>query len=284
VPILGAHKSIAGGLHKAVERAAACGCQCVQLFTRNATQWRAKAIEAEDARRFRRALDEYQIGHPMVHDSYLINLASPDRRLWRRSVDAFVEELRRAHLLEIPYVITHPGAYTSSTESAGLGRIIEALDEVEPQVRDCRAGCLLETTAGQGTSLGWRFEQLAAILDTVRNPDWLGVCFDTCHVFAAGYPLGTSRQYEATMKAFDRVIGLDQIRAIHLNDSAHPLGSRMDRHAHIGRGHMGLAPFRHLLADPRFQQVPMYIETPKGERRGVDWDVINLRTLRRLSP
>ena len=280
--ILGAHESIAGGYHKAVEKAGQCGCDCVQLFTKNNNQWHAKDITRDEAQRFREVLTQRKIVHPAAHDSYLINLASPDRTLWRKSVDALVAELLRAEILGIPHVITHPGAFTASSEASGLRQIVRALDEIHRQTRRVEATCLLETTAGQGTSIGWRFEQLAAILDGVRDPGRLGVCFDTCHVFAAGYPMGTQKQYNATMKQFDATVGLRQIKAFHLNDSKRELGSRVDRHAHIGRGEMGLEPFRHLLADRRFRKTPMYLETPKDRQDGIDMDVINLNTLRGL--
>ncbi len=275
--------SIAGGYHRAVERAAACGCDCVQLFTKNNSQWRARPIMPEEAQRFRIAVGQLGISHPIAHDSYLINLASPDKTIWRKSVDAFIIELRRAETLGIGYLVTHPGAYTTSTERAGLRRVVQALDEVHRQTRELRARCLLETTAGQGTSLGWRFEQLAAILDRVKDPERLAVCFDTCHVFAAGYPMGSEKEYGATMKALDAAVGLTRIKAFHLNDSRRGLGSRVDRHAHIGRGEMGLEPFRRLLADRRFRRIPMFLETPKGKQNGVDWDAINLRVLRGLT-
>ncbi len=280
--ILGAHESIAGGYHKAVEHAHRLGCDCVQLFTKNNNQWRAKPITRQEADRFHAALEELGVTHPLAHDSYLINLASPDRHLWRKSIDAFAIELRRAATLAIPYLVTHPGAYTTSSEARGLQRIIRALDEVHRQTGDVPTQCLLETTAGQGTSIGWRFEQLAAILDGVKDPDRLGVCFDTCHVFAAGYPMGAKREYLATMRALNRTVGLKRIKAFHLNDSRRPLGSRVDRHAHIGHGQLGLEPFGHLLNDRRFRKIPMYLETPKGEQDGVDWDAINLKTLRGL--
>ena len=280
--ILGAHQSIAGGYHHAVEAAHRLGCDCVQLFTKNNNQWRAKPITPQEAQRFRSALAELGITHPIAHDAYLINLASPDRELWRRSIDAFVVELERAAMLGIPYVVTHPGAFTTSSEAQGLKRVIRALNEIHRQTRDCSAQGLLETTAGQGTALGWRFEHLAAILDGVKDPDRLGVCFDTCHVFAAGYTMGSKKKYSATMQAFDEIVSLEQIEAFHLNDSHRKLGSRIDRHAHIGRGKMGLRPFRHLLNDRRFRNVPMYLETPKGKEEGVDLDVINLKTLRGL--
>jgi deoxyribonuclease-4 len=282
MPILGAHMSIAGGYHRSVEIAHAAGCDCVQLFTKNNNQWRAKEIDDASAVRFKSSLVELGIQHPLSHDSYLINLAAPDDTLWKRSVEAFVVELQRAERLGIPYVVTHPGAFTSSSEEAGLRRVIQALDEVHAQTRGIAGRCLLETTAGQGSCLGWRFEHLATILDGVRDPERLGVCVDTCHVFAAGYPLANPRDYETTMAEFDRIVGLSLIKAFHLNDSLREMGSRVDRHAHIGEGHLGLEPFRNLLADERFSHVPMYLETPKGARDGEDLDVINLRTLRGL--
>lgn len=280
--ILGAHQSIAGGFHKAVQRAAAIGCQCLQVFTKNTNQWRARPIDKEEVARFRSALTETGISCPLAHDSYLISLASPDAALWKESIDAMVIELTRAEMLGIPWVVAHPGSYTSGTETEGLRRVIMALDEVLGQTRGQAVGCLLETTAGQGTSIGWRFEHLAAVLAGVRDPDRLGVCFDTCHVFAAGYRFATRRQCQATMRLFDKVVGIPQIRAFHLNDSRRECGSRIDRHEHIGRGHLGLEPFRFLVNDPRFAAIPMCLETPKGREGGRDLDEVNLATLRGL--
>ncbi len=280
--MLGAHMSIAGGYYRAVEAASAAGCDCVQLFTKNNNQWRAKPITEGDIERFQAALATHGISHPVSHASYLINLASPEKTLWKKSIDAFVVELQRAASLGIPYVVLHPGSYVTSSESAGIARIISALNEIHAQTRGWDANCLLETTAGQGSSIGWRFEHLADLLEGVDNADRLGVCLDTCHVFAAGYPLGSERDFKATMSEFNRLVGIKRIRAIHLNDSLKAFGSRVDRHAHIGRGEMGLAPFRFLLNDRRFAKIPMYLETPKGEEDGKDLDVINLRRLRRL--
>ena len=273
---------MAGGYYKAVEAAARVGCDCVQLFTKNNNQWRAKPILADDVARFRGALQAHGIKHPISHDSYLINLASPDNQLWKKSVDAFIVELRRAEQLGIEYVVAHPGAFTTSSEAQGLKRIVKGLNEVHKQTVGCTAKCLLETTAGQGSNLGWKFEHLAAILDGVRNPDLLGICFDTCHVFAAGYAMDTEKNYKATMRALNKTVGVQQVKAFHFNDSKTKFGSRVDRHAQIGKGEMGLAPFRFLLNDRRFRKVPMYLETPKGEQNGKDLDVINLRTLRKL--
>lgn len=274
--------SIAGGYYKSVDTAHRCGCDCVQLFTKNNNQWRAKPISDEEAARFRAALDEHKIKHPIAHDSYLINLASPDEVLWRRSLEAFIVELERADQLGIPYVVTHPGAYTTTSEGEGLRRVILALDEVHAQTRGVASRCLLETTAGQGSTLGWKFEHLATIIDGVKDPERLGVCVDTCHIFAAGYPLATEQEYKATFKALDKTVGCKTVKAFHLNDSKRELGSRVDRHEHIGEGQLGIEPFRHLMNDSRFRKVPMYLETPKGEKEGVELDVVNLTRLRGL--
>lgn len=286
MPILGAHQSIAGGYYKAVEIAAECGCQCVQIFTKNNNQWRAKALTDEDADKFQAALKRLNISHPISHDSYLINLAAPDDELWKKSIEAFAVELLRAEKLGIPYVVTHPGAYTSSSEAAGLKRIVEALDEVHAKVGKLKVRTLLENTAGQGSTLGWRFEQLATVISGAKDPDRLAVCIDTCHLLAAGYPLSTPADYDATMRELDKIIGLKLIKAFHLNDSKKELGSRVDRHEHIGRGKIGLEGFRLLLNDERVAKIPMYLETPKeneaGEPDGIQMDRMNLATLREL--
>jgi deoxyribonuclease-4 len=275
--------SIAGGYYKAIEAAAELGMATCQLFTKNNNQWRAKPITEEDVQRFQSSLAERGLVHPLSHSSYLINLAAPDKALWKKSVEAFVEELRRADALGIPFVVLHPGAFTCSDECKGMKAVIRALNEVHRQTREVSSQCLLETTAGQGTCLGCRFEQLATILDGVKAPDRLGVCFDTCHVFAAGYPLSSEKDYQQTLDEFDRAVGLEKIKAFHLNDSKRELGSRVDRHEHIGYGRLGLEAFRLLLNDPRFQDTPMYLETPKGEHEGRLWDAVNLETLRDLT-
>jgi deoxyribonuclease-4 len=283
MPILGAHQSIAGGYYKAVEHARRTGCDCVQLFTKNNNQWRAKPISDEEAQRFREALKALKIEHPLSHDSYLINLASPDAELWQKSIDSFIVELKRAEQLGIAYVVTHPGSYTTSSEGKGLKRIAKALNEVHSQTRGVRAKVLLENTAGQGSNLGWKLEHLAAIIDGVRDPERVGgVCLDTCHLFAAGYALADEKDYKATMRAVDQTVGKKSVKALHLNDSKTKFGSRVDRHAAIGRGEIGLEAFRRLLNDRTWRRTPMYLETPKGEEDGVDLDVVNLNTLRGL--
>jgi deoxyribonuclease IV len=301
--------SIAGGLHNALLAARAHGMETVQLFvsppkvwpvmpapppaggtafrsgkllTKNSNQWDAKEFTDDDVRTFRRALRQTKLRFPMAHDSYLINLASPDDALFRRSVEAFVVEVQRAERLGLRYLVTHPGAHMGSGEEAGLARVAQGLGEVHRRCPGFRVQVLLETTAGQGTSLGHRFEHLARILELVAEPDRLGVCLDTCHVFAAGYALAPEAEYRATFKEFDRVIGLSRLRAFHLNDSKKPHGSRVDRHEHVGRGHLGLEPFRLLVNDPRFRARPMVLETPKEGPDGEDMDAVNLGVLRGL--
>ena len=283
-PLLGAHMSIAGGLEKSVQRARQATCDCLQLFTKNNNQWRARELDEAEAERFRSALIQENIAAPIAHSSYLINLASPDPALWKKSVDAFIEELLRIEKLGIRYLVQHPGAFTTSSETEGLKRIAQALDEADRQTVDLAAGCLLENTAGQGSNLGWKFEHLAWILDHVQNPDRLGICIDTCHAFAAGYPMQTRKDYLATIRQLNQTVGTEVVKAFHLNDSKREFGSRVDRHDHIGQGHLGTEPFRHLLNDRRFRAVPMYLETPKGNdpESGEDWDLINLRILRAL--
>ena len=275
--------SIAGGYYRAVERAAELGMLTCQIFTKNNSQWRAKEISPDEAEQFRASIKKLKVKHPIAHNSYLINLASPDPELWKKSIESFVVELLRADQLGLAYVVSHPGAHTTSSEECGLQRIIDAIDEIHAQTVGVTAKILLENTAGQGSCLGCKFEQLAMILEGIADPDRMGgICFDTCHAFAAGYPLSSEQDYEATMKGFDAAVGLKRIKAFHLNDSKKGLGSRVDRHDHIGRGQLGLEPFRLLLNDRRFRKVPMYLETPKGQEDGVDLDAINLRTLHEL--
>lgn len=283
-PVIGAHMSMAGGFDKAVERGHEVGCECVQVFTKNNNQWKAAPLSDGDVQALLAAKQRYGIQDVISHSSYLINLASPDKELWKKSLDAFVIELQRAEQLGIPYVVLHPGAYTTSSEKAGLRRVIRALNEVHRRTRGIAAMCLLENTAGQGTCLGCEFEHLATILDGVNAPERLGVCFDTCHAFAAGYPLGTRKEYLSTMRQLNQLVGIDRVKAIHLNDSKRELGSHVDRHEHIGRGCLGPKPFAHLLNDRRFRKIPMYLETPKGEdpKTKKPWDTINLRRLRRM--
>jgi len=275
--------SIAGGYYNAVEAASALAMECVQIFTKNNNQWRAKEILPEQATQFREAFAAHKLQGSLAHASYLINIGSPNEELWRKSLDALVVELQRADLLGVPHVVFHPGSFTTSTEAEGIAQIVKALDEVHAQTVDLSSMLLLENTAGQGSNLGWSFDHLADILGGVQSPDRLGVCIDTCHAFAAGHPLETPEDYAATMKKLNKAIKLKTIKAFHLNDSKGDFGSRKDRHDNIGEGKMGLEPFRHLLNDKRFQKTPMYLETPKGTSdAGEDLDAVNLRTLQSL--
>ena len=281
--LLGAHMSIAGGYYKAVEEARRCGCDVVQLFTKNNTQWRAKPITDDEARQFGSALTELKIGSPISHASYLINLASPDEALRSKSIDGMAVELARAEQLGIPFVIVHPGAHTTATEEEGLALVSASIDEIHCRLPQAKTEISLELTAGQGSCLGWKLEQLAAIIRNSKQPDKLRICVDTCHAFAAGYDLRDRKGYLAFWRQFDELLGLPRLVAMHLNDSKRELGSRVDRHEHIGRGQLGPEAFRQLLRDKRFRHVPMYIETAKGQENGESLDIINLRVLRELA-
>lgn len=280
MPLLGAHLSISGGYHKAPEAAGRLGMETVQLFTKSNQQWRAKEISDEEEAAFKGAVKAARLKSPCAHASYLINLASPNPELWRKSVDSFVVELERAERLGLVGVVVHPGAATD--ERAGLEAIVRALNVAVEAAMAERVEVWLETTAGQGSSIGHRFEQLAELLEKVERPERFGVCLDTCHVFAAGYPLGTAEEFAGTMKAFDKTVGIKRLRAVHLNDSKKGLGSRVDRHEHIGEGQLGLEAFRNMLNDRRLAKLPMYLETPKGMRDGVELDAMNLGRLRGL--
>lgn len=281
-PRFGAHMSIAGGCDRAVMAAHAVPFQTVQLFTKNNNRWNGVPLTDVHAQAFRAALDQTGVSGPVAHTSYLINLASPDDAMWSRSVDAMVDEVERCVTLGIEDLVVHPGAHMGEGEEAGLARVARALDLVCRRTSGCQVKIDLETTAGQGTCLGHRFEHLRVILDRASVPERLGVCGDTCHIFAAGYPLGTPEEYDETIDRLVRSVGLDRLRVWHLNDSCRELGSRVDRHAAIGAGHLGLEAFRHLVNDPRFRAVPMILETPKGTIDGEDLDVRNARVLRDL--
>jgi deoxyribonuclease-4 len=274
--------SIAGGYDRAVWAAHAVKFRTVQLFTKNNNQWKAPLLTDRHAADFRLALEQTGVVDPIAHTSYLINLGSPDDALWRKSIESMVIEVERCAMLGITDLVVHPGAHMGSGEKAGNARIAKALDRILRQTKGLSVLIDLETTAGQGTSLGYRFEHLGDILKLVAQPERFGVCVDTCHIFAAGYALATKEQYDETIGQLDRAVGLDRLRVWHVNDSCRDCGSRVDRHAAIGSGRMGLEPFRHLVNDPRFRHLPLILETPKGVEEGEDLDARNLRVLRRL--
>ena len=289
MPRLGAHLSIAGGLPRAVDRARASRCEALQIFTKSAGQWRARPLPQEEIDLFRRRVTETGIGPVVAHNSYLINLAAALPSLRQQSIESLREELQRAEALGLDGLVMHPGSYTSGTEPDGLRLIADGLARLLDERPDGRTQILLEHTAGQGTNLGHRFEHLAEIIDRLGGTPRVGICLDTCHLLTAGYDICSEEGYRQTFDDFDRIVGLDRIRVFHLNDSKKPCGSRVDRHEHIGKGCLGLEPFRRLLNDARFSGLPMLLETPKLEtpesRRKSDvdpWDARNLRTLRRL--
>jgi deoxyribonuclease-4 len=272
--------SIAGGIAKSFTRGEQVGCEAMQIFSKNDRQWKAKPYTPDDVAAFKAEQARTGIGPVIVHCSYLVNLAAAADELWEKSIAAFTDELERCALLGIPAIVVHPGAHTGSGEENGLRREADALNRLFDAGIGAGVTVLLENTAGQGTALGWRFEHLARLLELVERRERLGVCLDTCHLLAAGYDIRTADTYAATMNEFARVIGLEQLKAWHLNDSQKDLGSRVDRHTHIGEGCIGLEAFRLLVNDPRFVDLPMIIETPKG--KDMAEDVENLARLRAL--
>jgi deoxyribonuclease IV len=277
--LTGAHVSIAGGLHKAFERGDRLQCRAIQIFLKNSNQWKAMLLTEPGRILFEEAWKNSRIKFVAAHDSYLINLASPNRDLFQRSLEAFIEEMRRARSLGVPYLVMHPGAHTGAGIAAGIASVAKALNRalkaVGPPVQ-----ILLENTAGQGSCLGHRFEHLEDILGRIKDSDRVGVCLDTCHLFAAGYDIRTKEAYAETMREFNRRVGIGKIKVFHVNDSKKDLGSRVDRHCHIGQGCIGLNAFRFLINDRRFSAIPKILETPKGP--GIEEDLMNLSTLANL--
>ena len=263
--ILGAHVSTAGGVDKSPGNGLELGCQTIQIFTRNQRQWKAKPLTDSEVEGFRRELSRCGIGSTAAHASYLLNLGSPEPTVLARSREAFSQELERCRRLGLDFLVVHPGAHLGSGESAGLRAVAASLNRALEQDREACTRILLETTAGQGSSLGYRFEHLAEILSLVQAPERVGVCVDTCHIFAAGYDLRDASAYHRTLDQLDRVLGLSQVKAFHLNDSKRELGSRVDRHEHIGEGLIGAEGFKLLVKDRRFAGTPMILETPGGE-------------------
>jgi deoxyribonuclease IV len=289
MPRLGAHLSIGGGLPRAVDRAVASRCEALQIFTKSAGQWRARVLPEDEIVLFRRRVADTGI-HPVVaHNSYLINIAAAAPALREQSQAALLEEYDRADALGLQGLVMHPGSYTTGSEAEGIRLIASGLRTLLRARPRAAPLILLEHTAGQGTNLGHRFEHLAEILALVDGSPRVGICLDTCHLLTAGYDICSEEGYVHTFRELDRLVGLDRIKVFHLNDSKKPCGSRVDRHEHIGKGCLGLEPFRRILTDPRFAGLPMLLETPKLDtpesRRKSDvdpWDARNLRTLRRL--
>lgn len=307
MPLFGSHVSVAGGLHKAVERAGSVGCECIQIFTsapgrwpvqpRNAgvaseafstkrdNQWVAKPLSEEAVSAWKEAYAASSLRHPIAHASYLINLAAPDDGLWQKSIEALRVELQRGDLLELEGLVVHPGAFTSSSEAEGLQRIVDGIHRVfeKTSLKTCRL--LLENTAGQGSCLGHKVKHLGWLLEHIDDGQQLGVCFDTCHAFAAGYDISDAKGFRAMMREIKSELPAGSIKALHLNDSKKPCGSRVDRHEHIGRGCIGDEGFLHLFSESSLGHLPGYLETAKGEdpETGENYDCINLRRLRSIA-
>ncbi|MBT0652698.1 deoxyribonuclease IV [Geomobilimonas luticola] len=275
---LGAHMSIAGGLHLALERGVKAGCGVIQVFTQNSNQWRGKMPTDTEAALFREKWAGSGLHEIVCHDIYLINLGAAPGEVRDKSLAGFAEEMRRCERLGISKIVMHPGSHNGDGEEVGIKRVCASFDELFALVPEYTGKVLLETTAGQGTNLGYRFEHLRAIMDGTAYPDRFAVCYDTCHTFAAGYDITTEAGYRQVMAEFDRIIGLDLLQCFHINDSKKGLNCRVDRHEHIGQGAMGPNGFRFIMNDPRFVNIPKILETPKGDND--EMDEVNLKVLR----
>jgi deoxyribonuclease-4 len=272
--------SIAGGVHTAVERGVSIGCTTMQMFVKNNNQWKGKELSDEDISTYKTLLRESSIGPVVVHDTYLINLCAADKQILHKSRAALKDELDRCEALGVEYLNFHPGSHVGAGEAEGIKLIAESLNIIHEETKGYRVKSVLETTAGQGTAIGYRFEQLREIIDAVDEPDRMAVCMDTCHVFAAGYDISTESGYEKTFEEFDAIIGLKRLVAFHVNDSKRELGSHVDRHEHIGKGKIGKTGFRLLMNDDRFRTIPKILETEKGPE--MKEDVENMRTLKNM--
>ena len=279
--IFGAHESIAGGVDLALDRGQRATCDAIQIFNKSNSQWKARPLDPDQVERYFVAIEATGISVACSHASYLINLASPDKALNEKSQRAFGKEVERCNLLGIPNLVFHPGSHVGSGADAGMKRIAKNMNRVLDQVADNLVTLCLEATAGTGDNLGRTFEELAQIIDLIDDAEHVGVCLDTCHIFAAGYGLRDEVEYNQTMKEFGSVVGFDKLRIVHVNDSKTEQGSHRDRHEHIGEGCIGLDGFRHLVNDRRLRRVPLILETPKSD--DLSEDVTNLKLLRSLN-
>lgn len=276
--MLGGHVSISGGVDKAPKRARDVTCDCMQIFSKNQMQWKTKPLDLEEAERFKASCSEFKVAETVIHDSYLINLASPNRLLLKQSREAFLDEMVRAKHLGVRNLIFHPGAHMGSGEQEGLKRIAESMNWARSAFGSGDVRLVMEITAGQGSVLGYSFDQLARVISLLDDQINVGVCFDTAHAYAAGYDIKTKKGYERTFDLFDETIGLEFLRAMHINDSKVKQGSRVDRHEQIGSGFIGLEGFRILVNDKRWAQIPLVLETPEGEK-GYKKELKALRSL-----
>jgi len=276
--LLGAHVSVKDGINFSPERAKMLGCDSMQIFTRNQMQWKARVIGGDEAKRFKQNVKKHRIQRVMAHDSYLINLSAIDKKILEMSKETFIDELRRARMLDIDYLVFHPGSHLGAGETKGMKKVSENVRSALLKIGEGKPRVLFETTAGQGSNLGYSFDQMSTMLREVGLDDRTGVCFDTCHSYAAGYDIVTEDGYEKTFRLFNEEIGLDRLLAFHLNDSKGAQGSRLDRHDNIGKGKLGKAAFAHLVNDRRFSKHPMVLETPGGDE-GYIKDLKILRAL-----
>ena len=276
--LLGAHVSVKDGVDLSPERAGILGCDSMQIFTRNQMQWKARVIGEDEVKRFKQNVKKHRIQRVMAHDSYLINLSAIDRKILEMSMEAFIDELRRARMLDIDFLVFHPGSHLGAGETKGMKKVSENVRSALNETGEGKPRVLFETTAGQGSNLGYSFDQMSTMLREVGLDERTGVCFDTCHSYAAGYDIVTEDGYEKTFKLFDEEIGLDRLFAFHFNDSKGAQGSRLDRHDNIGKGKLGKAAFTHLVNDKRFARHPMVLETPGGDE-GYIKDLKILRSL-----
>lgn len=279
--LIGAHMSVAGGLHTAFGRADKVGCTAIQIFTKNSNQWKDPVISSDDIAKYGEAKNKSKVRIVVSHDSYLINLCGATDALLHGSRRSFVEEIRRCEALEIKYLIFHPGAHTTMDRKEAVKTVADSLNFAHSETKNSGVVTLIETTAGQGTTLGNTFDEIAKMISFVKDKERVGVCIDTCHIFAAGYDIRTKESYDKTIADFDKVIGLNMLHAIHFNDAKKPLNSRVDRHEHIGKGEIGKLAFGFFMNDDRFAEIPKVLETPKGDD-GYAMDIVNLKILKSL--
>jgi len=279
-PLLGAHMSIASGVAESIGRGKSIGCDCIQIFTKSSRQWKSKPYTEEEIAAFKRNLRESDIAGVIAHDSYVVNLGAPDEALRKKSVAGFIDELERCEALGVPWLVAHPGSHVGSGEDAGIATIAKSIDEAHQSCSGFEVKVALEITAGQGSNLGCSFPQMARIFNAVKENDRLRLCFDTEHAFASGYDISNEEGYQLTFTELDQHIGIKRIVAFHLNDSLKPFNSRIDRHEHIGKGHLGTKTFERLLHDSRFFGIPMCLETEPGpEMKDIAADLVTLKGL-----
>ena len=278
--LLGAHTSISGGVSKAVDLAERLGFNAMQIFTKNSNRWFQKKLDEKEINSFRTKLEVSNIKFVVSHDSYLINLCATKKAILEKSRKAFLDELERCEQLGIPHLNFHPGAHLGEGERDGIKRIAESLNMAHEKTKGFKVSSMLETTAGQGTTIGYRFEQLRKIIDLVEDKSRMTVCIDTAHIFAAGYNIKSPDSYTKVIKEFNEIIGLEKLKCLHMNDSKKELGSRVDRHEHIGKGFIGKEGFKNIMKDRKLQKVPKILETPKGKEQLEDLE--NLKILRNL--